>query len=191
MKPRIQWLLLASLALIGAQTERTGTVTAQDRTPAPSTPPAQPQKAPSAEAAPKAEYMFVQNSDGVAFEEGKLILKDVSPTTIYFTDRPMRSAGHATTKDFLGLWSKGKDSFAKDPPNASLSVFEGDGKVTDMIVTLSNPQLRGNDLTYDIRTIQGEKPKHSGAAALFIDWIAVGVRRPLVVVPPPHVVVVR
>jgi len=134
--------------------------------------------------------MFVQNSDGVAFEGGKLVLKGVSPTTIYFTDRPVRSAGHTSTKDFLGMWNEGQDSFAKDPPNASLSVLGEGGKVADMIVTLSNPQLRGADLSYDVHTIQGQPPKESGSSALFIDWVAVRMGPPPLLLRP-RVVVVR
>jgi hypothetical protein len=141
--------------------------------------------------APKAQYMFVQNADGVAFEGNKLVLKDVDAATIYFTDRPVRQAGHVKTKDFMGMWSEGQDSFAKDPPNASLTILQPGGKSTDMVVTLSNPQLKGNDLTYDYKTLQGEPPKESGAAALFIDWVAVRMGAPPVVVVPRRVVVVR
>jgi hypothetical protein len=41
-------------------------------------------------------------------------------------------------------WSQGKDSFLKDNPNATLSVFRGEN-VSDLVVELSNPQLSGND----------------------------------------------
>jgi hypothetical protein len=161
-------------------------VDAQDQAPAPDT-----KAAPKTTTAPKAQYMFVQNAEGVKFEGNKLVLKGVNPATIYFTDRPIRQAGHVKTKDFMGMWSEGQDSFAKDPPNASLTVFGPGGKATDMVVTISNPQLKGDELTYDIRTVQGEPPKESGEAALFIDWVAVRVGAPPVVVVPRRVVVVR
>jgi hypothetical protein len=148
------------------------------------------------EAKQKPQYMFVQNADGVRVEGDKLILQDVSPTTLYFTDRPVRKAGHTPTTDFLALWGKGADSFAKDPPNATLSIFAQDdkSKVTDVVVELSRPQLRGNDLVYDVHRLDGDLPAQGGPAALFIDWVVVRpgaavVVRPVAVVA--HAVVVR
>jgi hypothetical protein len=38
-------------------------------------------------------------------------------------DRPVRSAGHQPTADVIAEWGSGEDSFAKNPPNATLSVF--------------------------------------------------------------------
>ena len=90
--------------------------------------------------------------------------------TVCFTDRPARLAGHMQTSKFVPLWSKGKDSFLKDNPNATLSVFSGDN-VSDLVVELSNPQLSGNDLTYDARLLEGTLPANGGACALFIDII--------------------
>jgi hypothetical protein len=44
-----------------------------------------------------------------------LTLKGVSPTTLFFSDRPVRIAGHFHTKqEFLPLWVEGKDSFLKE-----------------------------------------------------------------------------
>ena len=174
-------LALGALGFWGFETSQ-----AQEQAPAPTG-----TAAPKTAAQPKAQYMFVQNADNVSVDGNKLILKGVDPATIYFTDRPIRQAGHVKTKDFMGMWNEGQDSFAKDPPNASLTVFGPDGKSTDMIVTLRNPLLKGNDLSYDIRTVQGEVPKQGGSAALFIDWVAVRVGEPPVVVVPRRVVVVR
>ncbi|MFT3924340.1 MAG: hypothetical protein QM778_17520 [Myxococcales bacterium] len=155
------------------------------------------QDQPEASKKPKPQYMFVQNADGVKVEGGKLILQDVSPTTLYFTDRPVRTTGHTPTTDFLALWGKGTDSFAKDPPNATLSIF-GQGadkdKVTDVVVELSHPQLHGKDLVYDIHRLDGNLPAQGGPAALFIDWVVVRPGAAVVVRPvpvTPHVVVVR
>jgi hypothetical protein len=64
----------------------------------------------------------------------------------------------------------GKDSFLKNNPNATLSVFSGDN-VSDLVVELSNPQLSGDDLTYDARILEGSPPANGGACALFIDII--------------------
>src|SRR5438034_1490848 len=116
------------------------------------------------------DVLFVQNAKGVTFKEGKLVLQGVNPVTVCFTDRPARLAGHMQTSKFVPFWSKGKDSFVKDNPNATLSVFSGDN-VSDLVVELSNPQLAGNDLTYDVRLLEGTPPVNGGACALFIDII--------------------
>lgn|GEM_PF-2331916 len=42
-----------------------------------------------------------------------------------------------------------------------------------MVVTISNPRLEGQNLTYDVKTLEGDLPKTGGAAALFIDVIVV------------------
>src|SRR5436189_6354824 len=116
------------------------------------------------------DVLFVQNAKDVTFKKGKLVLRGVNPMTVCFTDRPARLAGHMQTSKFVPLWSQGKDSFLKDNPNATLSIFQGDN-VSDLIVELSNPQLSGNDLTYDARILEGTPPVNGGACALFIDII--------------------
>src|SRR5213076_1429321 len=116
------------------------------------------------------DVLFVQNAKGVSFKDGKLVLQGVNSVTVCFTDRPARMAGHMQTSKLIPLWSQGKDSFLKDNPNATLSVFSGDN-VSDLVVELSNPQLSGNDLTYDARILEGTPPVNGGACALFIDII--------------------
>jgi hypothetical protein len=116
------------------------------------------------------DVLFVQNAKNVSFDQGKLVLHEVNPVTVCFTDRPARMAGHMQTSRFVPLWSQGKDSFLKDNPNATLSIFSGDN-VSDLVVELSNPQVSGNDLTYDARIIEGTPPANAGACALFIDII--------------------
>jgi hypothetical protein len=116
------------------------------------------------------DVLFVQNAKNVSFSEGKLVLRGVNSVTVCFTDRPARMAGHMQTSKFVPLWSQGKDSFLKDNPNATLSVFSGDN-VSDLVVELSNPKLSGDDLTYDTRILEGTLPAEGGACALFIDII--------------------
>jgi hypothetical protein len=66
------------------------------------------------------------------------------------------------TSKFVPPWSQGKDSFLKDP-NATLSVFHGD-TVSDLVVELSNPQLSGNDLSYDVKVLEGTLLAKGGPA---------------------------
>ena len=118
----------------------------------------------------KADFLFVQNAHGIQYADGKLTLKGVSPTTIVFSDRPERLAGHMSTAEFIPFWKEGKDSFLSDPPNATLSIL-GTGKITDVVVVLRDPVLKGDELSYDIRVLEGEMPAGGGAVSLFIDAI--------------------
>jgi hypothetical protein len=124
----------------------------------------------------KVELLFVQNSRGVAIDKdkGTLALKGVSPTTLWFTDRPVRMAGHFSMKEYLATWEEGKDNFTADPPNGTLSVFEaGQDDLLDVVVKLQNPRIQGDDLIYDITLIEGQLPKKGGPASLFIDIFGV------------------
>jgi hypothetical protein len=145
-------------------------VHAASPTPAPSASPVITWTATGKQSGKNVDVLFVQNAKNVSFVEGKLILQGVNPVTVCFTDRPARLAGHMQTSKFVPLWSQGKDSFLKDNPNATLSIFSGDN-VSDLVVELSNPQLSGDDLTYDARILEGTPPANGGACALFIDII--------------------
>jgi len=127
----------------------------------------------TAAASQKVELLFVQNSAGVTIDQAKgvLTLKQVSPSTLFFTDRPVRMAGHYHTRDeFLKLWNEGPDSFAKNPPNATLSIVEpSQADLQNAVVVLRNPRMQGNDLIYDIKLVEGTLPKAGNAAVLFID----------------------
>jgi hypothetical protein len=124
----------------------------------------------------KVELLLVQNSRDVTIDKdkGTLTLKGVSPTTLFFSDRPVRMAGHFNKEDYLKLWTDGKDSFDADPPNATLSVFEGgQDDLLDVVVKLYKPRYRGDDLIYDITLIEGQLPKAGGPSSLFIDIFGV------------------
>lgn len=121
--------------------------------------------------AKQADFLFVQNAASMSYANGKLTMKDVSPVTIFFSDRPERIAGNMPTQAWVPFWADGKDSFAKDNPNANLSVLEKDKALEDIVVTLSNPVLNGRDLSYDVKLVQGTMPASGGPASLFIDII--------------------
>src|SRR5580765_8717825 len=73
----------------------------------------------------KVQFLFVQNAKDVSFENGTMTLHGVNPVTVCFADRPERIAGHMPTYKIVPMWKQGADSFAADPPNATLSVFSG------------------------------------------------------------------
>ena len=120
----------------------------------------------------KVEYLYVQTAHAVSFKGNALTLHGVNDSTLYFSDRPDRIAGHGTTEELVKEWTVGEDSFAKSPPNATLSILQsGDEEIENLVVVLQNPQLKGADLTYDIKVLDGKIPAHGGANALFIDVI--------------------
>lgn len=47
------------------------------------------------------QMLFVQNAKDVVMKDRRLTLIGVSPTTIFFSDRPNRIAGHMHTEDFV------------------------------------------------------------------------------------------
>lgn len=132
--------------------------------------PAKKEAAKTEEAAKQADFLFVQNAQSIHYADGKLTLKGVSPTTIMFSDRPERIAGHMATARFVPFWSKGKDSFLADPPNATLSIVD-ENKVNDVVVVLRDPELKGDELSYHVRVLEGEMPAQGGPVSLFIDII--------------------
>jgi len=129
--------------------------------------------------AQKVQLMFVQTSEDlkVNSEDKTLRLVNVNPQTLYFSDRPKRVAGNLTMPAYFDEWTAkaGSDNFKNDPPNATLSVYEGNNKENTLaVIEISNPVMEGKDLIYKYKIIEGELPKSGGATALFIDWIGAG-----------------
>ncbi len=117
--------------------------------------------------------LAVLNAKTATLQDNKLVLHGVSPNSIVFADRPVRAAGHVLTSHFIKEWDEGIDSFAKDPPNATISVLSNDGTtVKDAVVVLKTPKLEGDNLTFDVSVLEGDLKDATGAAALFIDWFA-------------------
>jgi hypothetical protein len=115
--------------------------------------------------------LFVLNSRGATLQGDTLTLTGVMPHSIIFADRPIRAAGHQLTADIIADWGSGDDSFTKNPPNATVSVFSKDGSVKDAVVVLKNPKLEGDKLTFNVQTLEGDLNGGDGSAAIFIDII--------------------
>ncbi len=116
----------------------------------------------------QASILFVQTAVSGSFTpvEGSensytLTLKNVSPATVYFSDRPERIAGHLNTKDFLDRW--GKMGFQNDPPNAAVDVPEADDEVDLVVVKLSDQKYdpEADTLKYTASVIK--QPNHDYA----------------------------
>lgn len=125
-----------------------------------------------AEEAKQADFLFVQTAKGMTFDKAtsKMTLEGVSPITVMFTDRPERIASHMRTASFVPFWSKGKDSFLADPPNADISILEGN-KLLQVVATLTEPALDGDSLSYGIKVLEGEMPAKAADVSVFIDII--------------------
>lgn len=151
--------ILGSMATAGAQTAQPPSALKTIGAPAAA---AKPEIVPS---------LFVLNSRAATLQGETLVLTGIAPSSIIFADRPVRSAGHQPTADVIAEWGSGDDSFAKNPPNATLSVFGKDGAVKDAVVVLKNPKLEGDKLTFTVQTLEGDIAGADGGAALFIDII--------------------
>jgi hypothetical protein len=118
------------------------------------------------------DMLFVQDGKAMSFDGSRLTLKDANPNIIFFCDRPVRTAGHMTRDAFMNLVSEGEDSFATNPPNAAISVFGAKGDVTEVVVTLNQrPVVKGDDMLFPLKVLEGELPSEGGAVLMFIDPI--------------------
>jgi hypothetical protein len=117
------------------------------------------------------EALFVQTAGGLTSDgNGQITLEGVSPSTLYFADRPQREVGHMATSRFVDLWGEGDNSFATDPPNAVLSFAEpADRTPEEVVVTIRDPRADGNSLSYQVSVLDGTLPTSTGPVALFID----------------------
>ncbi len=117
------------------------------------------------------EALFVQSAQRVTSSNGALTLHDLAPATLMFSDRPERIVGHLTTKQFVEGWGYGENSFLEDPPNAVLAFLGADREETpeDVVLTLRNPRVEWERLTYDVDVLEGQLPSRAGPSSLFID----------------------
>jgi hypothetical protein len=122
--------------------------------------------------------LIVMNARGASIQDGKLTLTGTAPNSIIFADRPVRAAGHSLTADLLKEWSpnnESDESFTRDPPNATISVFSADGsKVRDAVVVLKTAKLENDRLVFDVDVLEGDLAGGDGPAALFIDRFGFG-----------------
>ncbi len=123
----------------------------------------------------RSEALIVLNAKGATLSGNTLVLNGVASSAILFASRPVRGAGHMSTPDLAALWSNG--SFAKDPPNATVSAFAKDGsKVADAVVVLKSVRTEANKAVFDVAVLEGDLANADGPAAVFIDtiWFSLG-----------------
>lgn len=122
--------------------------------------------------AKQADFLFVQSAKSMTFDKAtsKLTLAGISPITLFFADRPERIAGNMTTVAFVPFWSKGKNSFLADPPNADISILVGK-TLQQTVVVLQDPVLDSDTLTYTVKVLKGDLPAAGNDVSVFIDVI--------------------
>ena len=127
-------------------------------------------QAPEAPSGTMLEEMFVHTARSVSSDQVTITLHGLTPSTLYFSDRPERVVGHMSTAQFVEMWAQGPNSFQEDPPNAVLSwVDEGQDVPGDAVVVLRDPVAGEDSITYTIQILDGSVPAEAGAVSLFID----------------------
>lgn len=121
-------------------------------------------------ASEEVEFLFVQTADSATLADGVLVMGGINPATLYFSDRPDRVAGHLTTEEFVATWGDGDDSFASNPPNATLSILAGE-QPQEIVVVLTEPRIEDDALVYNVSIVEGADAATGGACSLFIDII--------------------
>lgn len=116
----------------------------------------------------KPNYLFVQTAAAAHLDDDRLTLSGLGPVTVYFSERPERKVGYLTYAEFIDTWKRAADSFASNPPNASLT-FRSSGKQQVVVVELTNASLADNELRYRVRLLKGTLPKRFGPTSMFID----------------------
>ncbi len=136
------------------------------------------------------EFLYVQSFAGGSIvpltgEEGRftLTLDGTNSQTVYFSDRPERVFGLATTSAFL----EGLGFTPDDPPNAALVVTTGGGTEDVLIIELFDPiwDESSSTLTYTVQVLADyadsglafaamqqsdfELPESFGQGGLFVD----------------------
>lgn len=117
--------------------------------------------------------LFVQDAASATAERQrgkrwKVTLTGVSPTTVWFQDRPGRDAGRESTLSFVRNWSD--YGFAAVPPNAVIQHSNAEG----VVVELRNPRYNRTKatLTYTAIIDTGSKQRldsRMNKVSLFID----------------------
>ena len=113
------------------------------------------------------QYLFTLAAKSGTLDGNKLTLKGV-PLVVYFSDRPVRKAGHMSVTKFIEMWDKGVDNFDVDPPDAELAVYDESGDKHAVLI-ISAPEVKGDTISFVVRVFHESVPESFGHSRLFID----------------------
>jgi len=117
-------------------------------------------------------YLFVISGTSGSLDGDTLTLNGV-PNVIYFSDRPVRVAGHLSLEKFVESWNKGSDSFKADPPNATLSVLKKDG-AKNVVVELMSVEQKSGSVVFKVAVLEGVLPQRFKTATVYVDIRTLG-----------------
>ncbi|MEI7623806.1 MAG: hypothetical protein WCJ88_09645 [Actinomycetes bacterium] len=112
------------------------------------------------------------------FDQSSGVLSVPAGNLVAFTDRPYREERDLTPNEFVALFAEtGADSFSVDPPNASLTYWDGDGAdavASTVIVEITGDVTDGADnvLSMELRILFPSGaviPANMYRASLFVD----------------------
>ena len=116
------------------------------------------------------EALFVQTAASMTSGRGTITLHGVSPSTLYFADRPQREVGHMFLVTSSPTGRRGTTASRTTPRTPSCrSRSRATGLREDAVVVIQDPHLDGDALTYSIKLLDGTVPAATGPCALFID----------------------
>lgn len=114
-------------------------------------------------------FLFALTGTGFGMNlNGRITIKGVSPTALYFSDRPYRLVGSMAIEDFVAQWEVGDDTFAENPPNALISCFD-DGGLSNLVAILTEPELSDGDLSFAVEVLAGKLVPSHGPVNVTID----------------------
>ena len=61
------------------------------------------------------EALFVQTAASMTSDGGTITLLGLSPSTLYFADRPQREVGHMSSRQFVANWGTGTTALPRIP----------------------------------------------------------------------------
>ncbi len=114
----------------------------------------------------KTHWLFALRAQNGVISQGAqgetLTLTELDPQVLYFSDRPVRKAGFEPVGYFIKNWTRGINSFQKNPPNASIThanlPTDRDGTSQDIPIQLSNPTLdKDGSLRFKLKRLMGHQ----------------------------------
>lgn len=115
------------------------------------------------------DFLFALTGTGLGMNlNGRIIVKGVSATTLYFSDRPYHLTGSMATQDLVSQWDVGDDTFGENPPNALISCFDDNG-VSNLVVVLTEPALDNDELSFAVEVLTGNLVPSHGPVNVVID----------------------
>ena len=105
----------------------------------------------------------------------ELTLQNMDKNVLYFSDRPLRTAGFEVLSRFMNGWAKKNNSFQKSPPNAAMIHADLSTNLADIAealpVELINPtKIAPNSWKFQLHDLNGKlKTGSYKKISLFID----------------------